>query len=59
MPLGTKVGLGRGHVVLHVDAAPPPRKGAQPLQFSAHVYCGQTVDHHSYRALVELWRVIC
>jgi len=40
MPLGTKVGLGPGHIVLHGD--PPPPKGAQS-QFSAHVYCGQTV----------------
>jgi len=27
----------------------PPAKGAQPLpQFSAHIYCGQTVAHLSY-----------
>jgi len=30
MPLGTRVGLGPGHVVLHGDPAPPP-KGAQLL----------------------------
>ena len=32
--------LGPGHIVLHGDPAPPPRKGgiAAP-HFSAHVYC--------------------
>jgi len=43
MPLGTNVGLIPGLVVLDGDPAlPPPPKGAQP-QFSALVYCGQTV----------------
>jgi len=42
MPLGTEVGLDPGHVVLDEDPAPPPKRGAQPLHFSAHVYCGQT-----------------
>jgi len=32
MPLGAKVGLGPGHVVLHGDPA-PPKKGAQPPNF--------------------------
>ena len=45
MPLGTKVDLGPGHIVLHGDPAPP--KGHIP-QFSAHMYCGQTVAHISY-----------
>ena len=27
MPLGTKVGLGPGHIVLQGDPAPPPKKG--------------------------------
>jgi len=37
------LGLGQGHIVLHVDPAPPPRKGhSSPLQFAAHVCCGQT-----------------
>jgi len=40
MPLGIEVGLGPGHIVL--DGDPAPLKGAQPLQFSAHVYYGQT-----------------
>ena len=30
MPLGREVGLGPGHIVLDVDPAPPPQKGAQP-----------------------------
>ena len=47
MPLGTKVGLGRGHIVLDGDSAPPPPKGTAP-QISAHVYCSQTVAHLSY-----------
>ena len=43
MPLGTEVGLGPGDTVLDGDPAPRPKKGAEPpLQFSAHVYCGQT-----------------
>jgi len=46
MPLGTKVGFGPGHIVLHGDPA-HPQKGHSP-QFSAEVYCGQTVAHISY-----------
>ena len=44
MPLGVEVGLGPGDFVLDGDPAlPSPRGGAEPpLQFSAHVYCGQT-----------------
>jgi len=33
--------------VLHGDAAPPPKRGAAPPQFSAHVYYCQTVPHLS------------
>jgi len=45
IPLGTKVGLGPGHIVLYGDEA-PPQKGAHQLpNFSAHIYCGQTVAH--------------
>jgi len=47
MKLGTQVGLGPGHIVLDGDPAPRPRKVYSP-QFSAHVYCGQTVAHLSY-----------
>ena len=39
-PLGMKVGLGPGHIVLDGDPA-PPQKGHSP-QFSTHVCCGQT-----------------
>jgi len=35
-----QVGLGPGHIVLHWDPAALP-KGAQFLQFSAHICCGQ------------------
>jgi len=37
-PLGTKVYLGAGHIVL--DGVPAPAKRAQHPLFSAHVYCG-------------------
>jgi len=47
MPLGTKVGLGPGCIVIHGDTAPSPKRGTAP-QFLAHVYCGQTVAHLSY-----------
>ena len=39
IPLGTKVSLGRGNIVLDGDPVPPKRGIAQ---FSVHVYCGQT-----------------
>ena len=39
MKLVAVVGLGRGHIVLDGDPA-PPKKGAQP-QFSAHICCCQ------------------
>jgi len=45
MPLGTKVGLGPGHIVLDGPSSPPPKKrgaGLSSPQFSAHVCCGQT-----------------
>jgi len=37
-----EVGLGPGHIVLDGDPAPLPKNGAEPPQFSAHFYCGQT-----------------
>jgi len=47
MPLGMEVGLGPCHILLDGDPA-RPKWGAQPfLQFSAHVYCAQTVAHLS------------
>ena len=49
MKLGLEVGLGCGHVVLDWDPAPPPaEKSGHAAQFSAHVYCGQTVAHLIY-----------
>jgi len=36
-----------GSIVLHGDPALPSQKGHNP-QFSARVYCGQTVAHLSY-----------
>jgi len=53
MPLGTMVGLGPGNILLHAVALCymgtqlPLPKWAQP-QFSADVYCGQTVAYLSY-----------
>jgi len=44
MPLSTEVGLVSGDIVL--DGAQSLPKKARP-QFSAHVYCGQTVAHFS------------
>jgi len=41
MPLGTEVGLGQGHIVLHRDPAPHPKRGTH-TQFSAKVSNGQT-----------------
>jgi len=42
MSLGREVGLGPSDSVLDGDPAPLLKKGAEPPQFSAHVYCGQT-----------------
>jgi len=41
MQLGTKAGLGPGHIVLHWDPTYPPVNGAQP-PILAHVRCDQT-----------------
>jgi len=46
MPLGTKIGLGPGHIVLHGDPAPPSQKWHSP-QFFAHIFYGHTVAHLS------------
>ena len=43
MPLGTEVDLGPGDIVFDGDPSPPPTKKGQGLQFTSHVYCGQTV----------------
>jgi len=39
--------LGPGDIVLDGDPATPRKAAQHPLQFSAHVYCGQTVAHLS------------
>ena len=41
MPLGMEVGLSPGDFV-RSGPSTLPKKGADPPQFSAHVYCGQT-----------------
>jgi len=42
MPLGTKIGLGPGHIVLGGAPALPQKRGHSSPPFSAHVYCCQT-----------------
>ena len=55
MPLGKEEDLGPGHIVLDGDPALRPQRGTAPLEFSVHVYCGQTVAHLSYcSALVQM-----
>jgi len=44
MPLGTEVGLGRGHIVLDGDPAPSKGHSSPPLFGPCH---GQTVAHLS------------
>jgi len=53
MLLSTKAGLGPGHVVL--DGDPAPSKWAQQPHFSAHVYCGETVEWMSVVAKTAGW----
>jgi len=49
MPLGTKVGRGPGHIARWGPSSPPLKRGGGSTrpQFSAYVYCGQTVNHLS------------
>jgi len=42
MPLGMEVGLDPGDFVFDGDPAPPRKKHTAPIQFLAHVCCGQT-----------------
>jgi len=44
MPLSMEVGFGPGNCVRWGPSSPPPqtKRRAQPPQFSAYVYCGQT-----------------
>ena len=48
MPLGRKVGLGPGRIVLHGDPASRSQKGHSPLPNFRPMSCGQTVAHFSY-----------
>jgi len=68
MPLGTKVGLGPGHIVLDGDPGPFKKGALSPVL--ARVYCGQTVAHFSWcGALVQyqakawgtspIWPILC
>ena len=53
--LGTKVGLGPGHIALDMGPSCPKRVTAPYCpQFSTHVYCGQTVAHRPSQLLVTL-----
>jgi len=47
MPLDKEVGLSPGNIVLDGDPVETQPPTAAPLNFSAHVYCGQTVAHLS------------
>jgi len=50
MKLAMEVGLDLSDIMLDGDSAPLPLRGTAPAptQFSAHVYCIQTVVHLSY-----------
>ena len=48
VPLDREVGIGPGHTVLDAWGPTSPPERGTALQFSAHVYCGQTVVHLSY-----------
>ena len=41
MPLGTEVDLSLRDIVFEVDPATPEKGHTHPIQFLAHVYCGQ------------------
>jgi len=41
MPVGTKVGLGPGNIVLYADPVPSPKGHRPSPKFAAHVCCGQ------------------
>ena len=66
MPLGTKVGLGPGHNVLHGDPASPPKRGHSllPLNFRPMSIVAKrspisaTVEHLLYLQTVQHIREI-
>jgi len=43
MPLGMEIGFGSGDFVFDGNPA-PPQKGHSPIQFLAHVCCGQMAE---------------
>ena len=47
MALGTEVGLGPDHIVLHGDPAPLPKTAEPPAQFSAHIFEAKWLDGSS------------
>ena len=58
MPLGTKVAPAQAALCYMGTQLPIPN-GAQPAQFLAHVYYGQTVTHLSYcQALVLNYSIV-
>jgi len=49
IPLGTKIGLGPGDIMLDGDPASPPRKGTQQLShFLARIPAGPHFTHNPY-----------
>jgi len=46
MPLGVKVALGPGDIVLHGTQLTPPEGHSPPI--SGDIYCGEAVAHLSY-----------
>jgi len=42
--LGTEVGLSPGHIVLDGDPAPPPKRGAVPLNFRSMSVVAKELD---------------
>jgi len=58
MPLSTEIGLGTGHIVRWGPSSARPKRGSSSPQFSAHVYCGQTVAHLSccWALVIAGWR---
>jgi len=52
MPLGRKVGLGPGHIVLDGDLAPNGKGHSTPPAFRS-IYCGQTPKGHPSQQLLS------
>ena len=54
MLLGTEVGLGPGDIALDGPQLPSPKGGTASLQFSAHFYCGQTVEWIKMKLVMQV-----